>query len=556
MWLIDDLENSTDIVELVSKYTRLKKAWTNYKTVCPFPWHSEKTPSFVVSPSKQLAYCFWCHKWWWALKFIMDIENCEFKEAMEILSGITWKKIEWFNFNPEKAKITKNLYSVFKDVVNYYKASLKKYPEIEKYLYDRWLKKETIEKFNFWYADSWIELYNYLKQKWYDDKIISETNIFLDIKTKKDKFIWRVIFPLQNIRGDFIALAWRIIKDWEPKYLNSPASKIYDKSSILYWLYEARSQITKEDFVIITEGYMDTISLQEAGFFNTVAVSWTALTEKHITILKRLTNKIYLCFDNDKAWENATKLSLEMLKNRWVEVKIITLKWVKDPDEAIKKWKDFKTFIEDALSPIWYYIEKSNFKTDSIDEKKKLLSELIEILKSYSDNIEKSFYLKEIAEKLDIKESIIYDAFNKNRFKESDKNQESRSYKYSPSEIAIWIILLNNKNASLFKEKLIFEEEICKDLREVIEKGDKFLKELELEKKEKYRWISLELEDKDKQINKEPIDSTIENLSKQINLETYKKLTKKLKEQMASWDNESLKKYSEVIKKAKQVGIK
>ena len=551
MWLVDDLENSIDIVKLVSSYTRLKKAWANYKTVCPFPWHSEKTPSFVVSPAKQLAYCFWCNKWWWALKFIMDIENCEFKEAIEILANITGKKIEWFNSSPESYRQNKNLYSLFKDTVNYYKNALKKYPEIEKYLYDRWLKKESIEKFNFWYSNSWLELYNYLKQKWYEDKTIMQSNIFLDTKTKKDKFIGRIIFPLQNLRWDFIALAGRIVWKWEPKYLNSPTSKIYNKSSILYWLYEAKSQIIKEDFVIITEGYMDTISLQEAGFFNTVSVSWTALTEKHLTILKRLTNKIYLCFDNDKAWEKATKLSLEILKNKWFEVHIILLKWAKDPDEIIKKWKNFKEFINNALSPIWYYIEKSNFQTDSIDEKKKLLLELLKILKSYNDNVEKDFYIKEIAKKLEIKQDLVYDSLNKIKFKIESSAPKINKNQITSEQLAIWYILSNEKNKDFFNENIFWKEFLENDLKNFINSWIKYLNWLELEKKEKYRALNLEIEEK----NEASKQKEIEQIIWKINKNNYKKKIDNLKKDKNYWNEKTLKQFIEIQKEAKKLWI-
>ena len=209
MWIVEDLESSIDIVELVKRYANLKKAWANYKALCPFPWHNEHTPSFLVSPSKQIGYCFWCHRWGWPLKFIMDIENCSFKEAVEILSSITWVKVKWYDFSQEQVK--KNIYWVFKDIVNYYKKSLNASMEIQKYLFDRWLTKESIEKYEFGYADSWIELYNYLIWKWYNDDLIAQTNVFLDLKTKKDKFIWRIIFPIKNIRWDIVGLPARLL---------------------------------------------------------------------------------------------------------------------------------------------------------------------------------------------------------------------------------------------------------------------------------------------------------------------------------------------------------
>ena len=213
MWIVEDLEWAIDMVDLVWRYTKLKKSWTNYKALCPFPWHSEKTPSFMVSPTKQIGYCFGCHRGGWAIKFIMDIENCTFKEAVEILSNYTWIKVAW-NFKTENFEVKKNLYSLYKDATNYYKNTLKNYPEIKKYLYERGLNEDIINNFNIWYSDSWIELFNYLKSKWYTDEQIFESQIFLDIKTKKDKFIGRVIFPIQNIICYFLDIDWIITWTW------------------------------------------------------------------------------------------------------------------------------------------------------------------------------------------------------------------------------------------------------------------------------------------------------------------------------------------------------
>ncbi len=554
MGIVEELENSIDIVELVQKYTKLKKAGTNYKSVCPFPGHNEKTPSFMVSPAKQLAYCFGCHKWWWPLKFIMDIENCDFKEAIQILAQITWRQIEWFD--NEKYEVAKNMYGLYKDATTYYKNALKKYPEIKKYLFDRWLNEEDIAKFNFWYADSWIELYNYLKSKWYDDNMIFESKIFVDLKARKDKFIGRIIFPIQNLRWDFVAFTARIIGQWEPKYLNSPASQYYDKSAILYWLYSAKSDITKKDFVIITEGQMDTISLQSAWFFNTVAVSGSALTEKHLQILKRLTHKLYLCFDSDKAGEKATKLALELIKNKGFEVKIILMPTWKDPDDIIKSWKDFQEYIDAALSPIGYYIKKSNFDLDSLEDKKKLLIELLTITKSYSDNLEKDYYLKEITKRLNLRESVIYDAFNKIRLEqELSKTDNIKKDSFSSEEIAIWHILLEPDCTNYLKENIIFKEAIGWDLKKFLDDSS-ILNSLSLDKKERYKSISLMLEEEDKLKTTENLSETLDKLVKKINIDSYKKLSEKLKAEMSAWNNDAFTQYSEIVRTAKKYGIK
>jgi len=555
--IVEELENAIDVVELVQKYTSIKKAGTNFKWLCPFPGHSEKTASFMVSPAKQMAYCFGCHKGWWALKFVMDIENCEFKEAIEILGNLTWIAVNT-NFDKEKYAVKKNMYSLYKDATNYYSEALKRYPEIKKYLYDRWINDESIKNFHLWYSDNWIWLYNYLKEKWYEENQIKSSNIFVDVKSRKDKFIWRVIFPIQNARWDFVAFTWRITTSWEPKYLNSPASDIYDKSSILYWLYTARGSVTKEWYIIITEWNADAVALQQYNIFNSVAVSGTALTEKHLTIIKRLTHKIFLCFDNDNAWEKATKLSIELLKNYGVEVKIILLKWWKDPDDILQKsWKEaFEKLINEAVTPIWYYIKKSNFNLNSIEDKKNLLALLLDIVKSYSNSIEKDYYLKEISTLLDINQKIIYDSFNRIREIRKKRPKSLDKVHFTSECLAIWHIIFNEDNLKILKENIIFPDNIWEDLKSFLESPEKTLKSFELEKKERYKWLALRIEEEDKVRTEENKDDVIIKLAKKINIDLFKKISNELKNKMNSWDEVAFLEYSKLINTAKKHNIK
>lgn len=551
---IEELESSIDIVELVKKYTNLKKAGVNYKALCPFPGHNEKTPSFVVSPSKQIAHCFWCHRWGGPLKFIMDVENCEFKEAMEILSSLTGVKIK--GYDKEKETLRKNVYSLFKDIVRYYKKSLENNPWVQKYLLDRWINSESLATFEFWYADSGVELYNYLKQKWYDDELIIESNVFSDIKIKKDKFIGRVIFPLKNIRGDIVGLAGRIIHVWEPKYLNSPASQIYDKSSILYGLFEARWEITKKDFIIITEWYMDTIALHQAGFKNTVCVSGTALTEKHIGVIKKLTSRIYLCFDNDHAWIQATNLSIEMLKNKDLEVKVISLDGGKDPDEIIKSGGDFQLFIEQALSPIWYHLKQMQ-ETESLQDKKEMLKKLLEIVKNYQDNIEKDFYLKEISKKLDIKIDVVYLEYNKTKLeKRAWEFEIPISHKLKSEDLIIGYIIKYPEKFSLIKEHIHFVSYLWGDLQNILKNGIEIIHQFELTKKNHY--LSLSQNDEALEIkaqlenswvkNSDKIDSIILKTIQKLNKDTLKNAESSIKQRIQSGDIDALGEYKEILK--------
>lgn len=551
---VEELESSIDIVELVKKYTNIKKAGVNYKALCPFPGHNEKTPSFVISPSKQIAHCFWCHRWWWPLKFIMDVENCDFKEAMEILSSITWVKIKWYD--KEKETLRKNVYSLFKDIVRYYRNSLENNPSVQKYLIDRWLSTESINTFDFWYADSWVELYNYLKQKWYDDALISESNVFSDIKTRKDKFIGRIIFPLKNIRWDIVGLAGRIIEHGEPKYLNSPASQIYDKSSILYGMFQARWEITKKDFIIITEWYMDTISLHQAGFKNTVCVSGTALTEKHIWVIKKLTSKIYLCFDNDGAWAQATNLSIEMLKNKDLEVKIISLDGGKDPDDIIKSWGDFQSFIDNALSPIWYHLKQMQ-DSESLQDKKEMLKKLLQIVKNYQDNIEKDFYLKEISKKLDIKIDIVYLEYNKTKIeKRADEFEVQAARKLTSEDLVIWYAIKYPEKLGFINENIQFHSYLWADLQNILENWADIIQSFELNKKNHYLALSqndeaLEIKAQIENLgvkNDDKIELIILKTIQKLNKDTLKNAESSIKQRINAGDLTALSEYKEILK--------
>lgn len=557
MSFVDELEQAIDIVDLVGRYTKLKKAGVNYKTLCPFPGHNESTPSFVVSPAKQIGYCFGCHKWGGPVKFLMDIENCDFREAVEILAGITGHEVKGFKTkSKEEIQIQKNIYSLYKDATKYYKNALGRNPEVLKYLYERWITEEDISKFHFWYADSWIALYEFLKNKWYSDEIIVSSNIFVDAARKKDKFIGRIIFPLQNHRGDFVAFAWRILWAWEPKYLNSPASDIYDKSSLLYGLYEAKNTITKDDRIIICEGYMDVIALHRAGYYEAVAVSWTALTEKHITLIKRLTRKVYLCFDSDKAWVSATKNSLEVLKNKDLEVKIITIPSGKDPDEYIASGKDFSELLESSLSPISFAQKFEKYDLSSLDETKKFIHDMLEYIASFSSTLERDFYLKELSRITDTKLEVIYEMMKSHKLSKKDENDTKHIKTDTIKNTLFYLIALLHEwylDIEKVRQEIIFPEALSQKQQELLFwKWDTWL--LSLQEKERLKWLSLELSLSNK--NELEMKLYIEKLFQGINKEHYKSLETLYKTEILKWNPDAIKKYSELLKKGKAGSIK
>lgn len=546
---VSEIEWKIDIVDLVSKYIKIKKAGANYKSVCPFPGHNEKTPSFVVSPSKQLAYCFGCHKWWGPLKFLMDIENYEFREALEVLGNTAWIKLKKYDEKTEK--IIKNSYSIFKDSWNFYSQILQKYPKVLDYCFQRGITQEDIQDFKIWFSDSGVDHFEYLRWKWYEDKAIADSQIFLDIRSKKEKFLNRLIFPIQNQRGDIVAFAGRVLDKSLPKYINSPASKIYDKSAILYGLFQARAHITKKNFVIVAEGYMDVIALHRNGYKNSVCVSGTALTEKHITILKRLTKKIYLCFDSDQAGKNATLQSIELLKNKGLELKIILIWSGKDPDEALSSGENFSDYIDQAMSPIGFYIQKikTNYDLESIEEKKKFLLLLLEALKHYSDNVERDFYLKEISRELDIEKDLVYLEFSKIRSQRELREVGNIKKDYSASEFAIGYILVNTDFKKIIKKWLIFQEWYDESLMKVLWNPEA-LDDFDIDVRDTYNAISLKIDDMNFEKTEDTILRELDKLVKKLNSEVYQKKRKQYLE------NNEHTKYMELLALAKENHLK
>ena len=459
----------------------------------------------------------------------MDIESYEFREALEVIANIAWVAIKKYDEKTEK--LIKNSYSIFKDSGNYYKKTLQSQEKILTYCYDRWITDEDIQTFSLWFSDSGIDHFEYLVSKWFEEKQIADSGIFLDLKQKKDKFLNRLIFPIQNLRGDIVAFAGRVLDKSLPKYLNSPASKIYDKSAILYWLFQARNEIIKKNFVIVTEWYMDVIALHRKGYKNTVCVSGTALTEKHITMLRRLTKKIYLCFDSDEAGKNATLSSIELLKNKGIELKIIHISSWKDPDEAVSGWENFQDYIDNAMSPIWFFISKikKSYNLESLEEKKKFLTLLLDTLKSYSDNVERDFYLKEIARELDIDKGLVYLEFSKLRTKRWEVQAPLAKKEYSASEFAIGYILVNEHYRKALQEWLIFPDDLDGNFKKILE-DSWYLEHLDLDVRDRYNAISLRIDDMSTEKTSEAIDIEIQKLIKKLNLDIYKSKRKELLE--------------------------
>lgn len=349
--IIDKIRSNNDIVDVISQYVNLKRSGRNFFGLCPF--HGEKTPSFSVSPDKQIFHCFGCGVGGDAIRFIMKIEHVSFKEALEILANKANITLPTSN-NAENDKIEQlrsKVYEINKEAAMFYHANLYKPTAkiAQDYIKKRKLDNNTLKTFLLGYSGNFNELYKYLKEKGFsNEEILASTLVNKNEKNEYiDRFRRRLIIPIQDQRGRFIAFGGRILDDSKaknvkmPKYINSTENIVYTKGRHLFGLYAAKKQ--KIDKIIIVEGYMDAISLHQRGITNVVASLGTALTEAQGRLLRNSSNQVIIAFDSDSAGQAATLRGLEILKNIGCDLRILQLDGdAKDPDEYILKYRTRK----------------------------------------------------------------------------------------------------------------------------------------------------------------------------------------------------------------------
>ncbi len=425
MSLSQEIEAKINIVDLVSRYVPLKKAGMNYKWLSPFV--QEKTPSFVVSPAKNIAYCFSSHRWGWPIKFLMEIEHIEFREAVQILAkeaGVEFKT----SFRGEKWEAQEDIYSLYKKAAVWYHQALfeTENKKALEYLLERNISLETITKFELGYSNNPRDMWYAMKEANFSDTFLIESGIFLS--SSRDKFFGRIVFPIANDRGHVVGFTARVLDDGLPKYLNSPASNIFDKSSILYGFHLAKPEVARHGKIIIVEWQMDTITLHQAWISFAVGISGTALTERHIKILKRFVKEVYFCLDSDNAGVKATMSSFPLILNEDIDVKIVSIPNGKDPDEFIGSWGVFQDLLLSAISPNTYIIDEGNRKFDmhSPIGKKQLLEECFAFHIKISSISMLDQYFRELSFRLAISLDAIYQEFN--QYKKTQRNKPIPTY--------------------------------------------------------------------------------------------------------------------------------
>ena len=405
--LLEEIKSKIDIVDFISEYINLSKTGQNYRALCPF--HPEKTPSFFVSPSKQIFHCFGCGKGGDVLSFLMEYEKLSFIEALSILAtkaGIEFQINKSSTYSISKDK----LYRIYEIATEIYSKKLSESQIAQKYLTERGINQESIEIFKIGYAPEEKDfLYQQLKKLGLDEKIIKTSGL---VSNFMDFFRNRIIIPIHDLTGRIVAFGGRLIEQEStlPKYINSTDTPIFKKGNSIFGLWQAKPYIRQKGYAILMEGYIDVILSHQYGFKNSVAPLGTALTQEQLNKLKNFTNKVVIVFDSDEAGIQATEKILQTLFHKGFIVKIARLPDRQDPASILQRYgeKTFKNFIAKALSPVDFILETKSKKT--LNEK---VYELLHKIAYMNNLIYREELIKELSEKSTINELTLREELKK-----------------------------------------------------------------------------------------------------------------------------------------------
>ena len=416
---VSKIKERLDITDIISSYIKVQKAGVNFKACCPF--HNEKTPSFYISPERQIWHCFGCQKGGDMFSFVQELEGVEFPEALRVLAQRAGVKLD--NFDPTLRDAKTALYEIIETASRFFEKQLSHSPAGKQalvYLRDRGLKEDTIKEFRLGFApDDWHSLGNFLRNCGYSDQDIISSG--LTIKRDGgadmyDRFRSRIIFPICNINDQIVGFTGRVFGDNHPadvgKYINSPQTVIYDKSRVLYGLNKAKVETRKADRCLLVEGNMDAIMSYQAGVKNVAATSGTALTPSQLQLLQRYTNNLDFCFDVDQAGFTATRRGIGLALSQNFNIKIVHLQdpQCKDPADYVKKFgQKWQETVISAKPVIDFYFDrlKSELDLSSVEGKKALIANLGPLIKRLVSNVEHSHWVSKLAAVLKTKEEAI-----------------------------------------------------------------------------------------------------------------------------------------------------
>lgn len=577
--IIEEVRQTNDIVDIISQYMHLKRSGRNYFGLCPF--HNEKSPSFSVSPDKQIFHCFGCGVGGNIFTFLTKIEGINFIEAVQMLAERANIQLPTIENKGDIAKeeLKAKVYKVNEYAANYYHKNLYK-PEskiAQEYIKKRALTNETLKSYKIGFSGKFDELYKQLKKEGFEEKEILESGLVNknDNGTYIDRYRNRLMFPICDVRGKVIAFGGRVLDDSKPKYINSPENIVYSKGRHLFGLNVAKKGDTKK--LLIVEGYMDVISLHQRGITNVVASLGTALTQQQGWLLRKNSEQIILSFDSDEAGQTAKMRAIDIMQNMGCDIRILQMEGAKDPDEYIIKYGNirFQNLVEKALSVIEFKVKllKKDLDLNNTSDKIKFLNQIAKLISKIDNTIEKEIYIEKIAKTYDISKEAIYAEVNKLSY--SKTNGEKVLEKAKPiikhqnieeiipetiikrentvlaillmGDLNIYQVIKYNIKIEDFKEKI--NQKIAKKLYEEFEKGNSNINGIldNLSEEEQNHITMIMADDYELTDIEKAIDDIIQNYQKEklnqrkfnvlgelekddINIEEKKKLEKELSE--------------------------
>jgi len=463
--IIEEVRLNNDIVNVISEYLHLEKKGGGYFGLCPF--HREKTPSFHVDPVKQLYYCFGCSNGGNIFHFIMNIENLDFQDALRLLAdkaGILLPEPD-DNAEQEKIKLRKDILEANKEAGKFYYSNLAGAggKQAQDYLFKRGLSTQTIKKFGIGFAsDDWDLLTRFLLSKGFDEKVLLESG--LTLKSKKgsliDRFRKRIMFPIFNIRGNIVAFGGRVLDDSHPKYINSPETACYSKGRELFGMNLAKKSAEKK--LLIVEGYMDVISLHQAGIDYAVASLGTALTNMQGRILKKYADEVIISYDTDIAGKKATERGLDVLEGLGCRVKVLQVPGEKDPDEFVRKngADKFKNLVDRAISILEFKILslRQMYPQDNQENKLSFLNGVADLLAEQDNILEREMVMKNISRDYDITMDTLQAEVERRlslKLRKEKKKEFNAAKKELTGTVKSYSIHKNDSTRTLYEKMLI-----------------------------------------------------------------------------------------------------
>lgn len=494
---IDEIKSRLNIVDVIGERLTLKKAGRHFKALCPF--HHEKTPSFIVSPDRQIWKCFGCGKGGSVIDFVMEYEHVDFIEALEELSEKAGVKLERRNFETPEAKLKEKIYEVNHLASEFYHYLLTKHSLGERgrlYLKSRGVTDKSMKTFMLGYSpNSWDGLIKYLRKKGYDEKLLETAGLSIrGNRGSYDRFRGRVMFTLKDHRGKVVGFSGRVLDPdiKEAKYINTSETPAYSKSNVLYGLDVTKSAIQSANEAIVMEGELDVISSFQAGIGNVVAIKGSALTEGHVNLLRRFTERLLFCLDSDLAGDMAARRGIEIADRAGLDMRVVILPEGKDPDEAARANPGLlKKAIEKAI-PIYDYFISSALKrydAQTAFGKRKASEELLPVVGSIDNSIVQGHYIKELTKVLDVSEDTIAESLDKlkrgktafwAKKSSEETTQTSPISRLEKLELFTLALLLQGKTSDFFtelKEQFATDDFSRPAVRQIINQLDKFLRD-------------------------------------------------------------------------------